>query len=175
MWVFPSWPAHALVGAALLLSACSPTFNWRELRPEGVPLLALMPCKPETAVRPVPLLGQPTELHMHSCETSGLTFAIAWADLTDASPAHTALTQWKTASLASIRVAPDAGEALDLKLAGAGEFLSVQAQGTDHQSQALQMQALYFSHGGKVYQAAIYGAKIAEAVGDTFFEGLRLP
>lgn len=175
MWAFPFWPARALVSAALLLGACSPTFNWREIRPESASLAALMPCKPEMATRPVPLLGQPTELHMHSCETGGLTFAVAWADLTDASQARTALTQWQTASLASIRVAPGAGEALELKLAGAGELLGVQAQGSDHQGQALQMQALYFSRGSKVYQAAIYGPKIADEVWMTFIDGLRLP
>src|SRR5690606_1246675 len=108
-------------------------------------------------------------------ETGGLTFAIAWADLTDVGEARTALTQWKTASLASIRVPSSVGEALDFKLPGAGEFLGVQAQGLDHQGQALHMQALYFSHGGKVYQAGIYGATIAEAIGVTFFEGLSLP
>ena len=134
-----------------------------------------MPCKPEAATRSVPLLDQPTELHMHSCETGALIFAIAWADLVDSSQARTALTQWKTASLASIRVAPNAGEALDLKLGRADELLGVQARGSDHEGQALRMQALYFSHGRKVYQAAIYGNTIAETTAATFFEGLSLP
>lgn len=175
MWAFPSWSARALVSAALLLGACSPTYNWRELRPEGASLAALMPCKPETATRPVPLLGQPTELHMYSCETAGLTFAIAWAQLNDTSQVRTALMQWQTASLASIRVAPDGGQELDLKLAGAGELLGVQAQGSDHQGLALHMQTLYFSRGSKVYQAAIYGPKIDDEAWMTFIEGLRLP
>ena len=61
----------------LALSACSPTFNWRELRLEGAPLQALMPCKPETAQRSVPLMGKPTALHLLACAIGGVQFAIA--------------------------------------------------------------------------------------------------
>ncbi len=164
----------ALLGAALGLSACSPTFNWRELRPEGAPLLALMPCKPETASRPVPLLGKPTELHMHSCEAGGLTFAVAWADVPEARQARAALAEWQTASLAAIRVAPGAAQPLVRTVAGASEVIGVQAQGSDHQGKALSTQSLYFAQGGKVYQAAIYGPKMTDAASTAFFEGLSL-
>lgn len=162
----------ACMGA--VLAACSPTLNWRELRLEGAPLLALMPCKPESATRPVPMLGEPTKLHMHSCEAGGLTFAVAWAELPDTNRAAEALDQWKTASLAAIRAAPEGGQAWDIKLAGANTLRGVRAQGSDHQGQALQSQTAYFSQGNKVYQAAIYGPKIAPDASTAFFEGLSL-
>lgn len=158
----------------LALAGCSPTLNWRELRLDGAPLLALLPCKPETATRPVPMLGQPTELHMHSCEAGGLTFAVAWAELSDASRAAEALDQWQAASLASIRVAPGSAQAWDIKLTGATAQRGVRAQGSDHQGQALQSQTAYFSQGNKVFQAAIYGPKISSEASTAFFDGLSL-
>ena len=167
-----------VVLAVLGASACSPTFNWRELRPQGTPLEALMPCKPESATRPVPLLGTPVPLHMHSCDAGGLTFAVAWAELAEASQAQEALQQWQSASLAAIRVQPGGAgrdENWPASVAGVAAAQGVSAQGTDHQGKDLRSKAVYFEKDGKIYQAAIYGARIDEAVSATFFEGLVLP
>jgi hypothetical protein len=172
--VFLRRPAWSLGLVSLALGACNPTLNWRELRPEGAPLLMLMPCKADTATRPVPMLGQPTELHMHSCEAGGLTFAVAWAELADASRASEALDQWKTASLAAIRVAPGSSQNREAKVAGATTVHGVTAQGSDHLGKALQTQAAYFAQGSKVYQAAIYGPKIGAEASTAFFDGLSL-
>ena len=165
----------ALVCFLGALAACSPTFNWRDLRPEGAPLQALMPCKPETATRAVPMLGQPTDLHMYSCETGGLTFALAWAEIGDAARVGEALAQWQAASLAAIKVAPDQATAWGPSIAGASLAQGVNAQGSNHQGQAWLTQAAYFAQGSKVYQAAIYGPKIPSEAQATFFEGLSLP
>lgn len=168
----------AVVLAVVGGMACSPTFNWRELRPEGTPLEALMPCKPESASRPVPLLGTPVELHMHSCETGGLTFAIAWAGLADAAPAQEALAAWQAASLAAIRVDPGdaaAWETWSVQVPGATRTQGVKARGSDHLGQPLQATMAYFEKDRKIYQAAIFGARIDDAVRVAFFEGLVLP
>ena len=166
---------YTLALSATALNACSPTFNWRELRLEGAPLVALMPCKPETATRSVPMLGQPTELHMHSCETGGLTFAVAWAKLGDATKAGDALAQWQQASLASVRVAPDDAIEVPLTVARSDEARGAKAQGSDHQGKALNTQAVYFAQGDWVYQAAVYGAKLPDQATTAFFDGLTLP
>lgn len=162
----------------LALGACSPTFNWRELRPAGTPLLALMPCKPESATRPVPLAGPPVELHMHSCEAGGLRFAVAWADVGSAAQVPVALAAWRAASLQAIRVATptadDAAHRWTVTVAGAPAAQGVSAQGQDPQGQPVQTRAAYFAQGTRVYQAAVYGAKLPDQAVDTFFTGLRL-
>jgi hypothetical protein len=172
-WLLP------LLLLAWAASACSPTFNWREWRSEGTPLLALMPCKPESAARPVPLGGTPTTLHMHSCDTGGLTFAVAWAELPNAARAPEALAQWRGAALAAIRLAP--ALALDpqtqwvAKVPGADAAQGLMAQGTTHDNRPVQMHAVHFSRGNQIYQAAVYGSRLPEAEKSTFFDGLRLP
>ena len=170
------WPFGLLVWA---ISACSPTFNWREWRSEGTPLVALMPCKPESAVRPVPLDGTPTTLHMHSCDTGGVTLALAWAELPHAARAPVALAQWRGAALAAIRLDP--ALALDpqtqwvAQVRGADAAQGLVAQGSTHDNRPVQMRAVYFARGNQIYQAAVYGNRLPEAELSTFFEGLRLP
>jgi hypothetical protein len=166
------------LAALLTLGACSPTLNWRELRLDGTPLQALMPCKPESATRPVPLAGTPTELHMHSCETGGLRFAVAWADVGSAAQVPVALAAWRSASLQAIRLAPtpddDAAQRWVVAVAGAPAVQGVTAQGQDPQGQPVQTRAAYFAQGTQVYQAAVYGARLSDEAVDPFFAGLRL-
>ena len=119
--MFPAYRAAFAAAFLLLASACSPTFNWRELRVDGTPLQALMPCKPDTASRPVPLGGAgtaPVELHMHSCEAGGLRFAVAWADVGQPAQVAPALAAWRQASLQAIRAS---GADWPVTLAGADD------------------------------------------------------
>ncbi len=162
----------------LALAGCYPTFNWRELRPEGTPLQALLPCKPETAERTVPLGGAPTVLHMNSCKAGELTFALAWANATDAAAAPVLLSDWQRASLAAIRVDParqtDPALRWAATVTGASSVQGLAAQGTNPQGQPVRARAVYFVRGAQVFQAAIYGAA-GDEVSTTFFDGLKLP
>jgi hypothetical protein len=172
------WPA-ALGLLLLALGACSPVYNWREVRPAGTPLLALMPCKPDQAERPVPLGGAPVTLHMHSCESGGLTFALGWAELEGTQAPGEALAQWRRAALAAIRVEPGRVDDPALQwtpaVPGAQFALGAVAQGVQHDQRPVQMKAAYFSRGQQVYQLAVYGAALPDEVTTSFFEGARLP
>ena len=165
------------VPIAVALTACNPTFNWRELRPEGTPLQALLPCKPETAERSVPLGGSPTVLHMHSCKAGGVTFALAWASVPNAAAVPATLSDWQRASLAAIRVDPamhsDPAHHWNASVAGATQVQGISVQGTDPQGQPVQARVVYFARGAQVFQAAIYGAA-SDEVNSTFHEGLKL-
>lgn len=181
----PTLRSHALartllvVVGLLALSACSPTFNWRDLRPTDTPLQALMPCKPELAERLVPLAGVSTLMHMYSCEAGGQTFAVAWADLADEARVTEILAGWRAGSLAAIRVDPvtaaDANTDWPVKVQGAQQLQGLQATGQDTRGKPTQVRAVYFSKGAQVFQAAVFGPDISDEVLTTFFEGLRLP
>ena len=167
-------------GLAALLAAggCSPTFNWREWPVAGTPLRATMPCKPESATRPVPMLGTPVELHMHSCEAGGLRFALAWADVGQAAQVPVAIAAWRGASLQTLRVTAspdDPSLAWTVKVEGVAQVQGVQAQGQDPQGQATQSRSAYFSRGTQVFQAAVYGARLNDEAVEAFFSGLALP
>lgn len=178
--VSPSFPrillASCLTAACLLLAACNPAFNWREVRPDNTALSLLLPCKPDKATRSVPMGGQPTELAMLGCETSGATFAIATATVKDASQVAAVLTGWQAATLANMK-ATGAGETAPLKVPGASvqpPAVLVRAEGRRADGSAVQSQAAYFAHGAQVFQAVIYANKISPEVRETFFSSLKL-
>ena len=162
--------------ASMALAACNPTFNWRDVRPDGTRLGLLMPCKPDKAQRTVTMAGQLTELNLLSCDTGGVTFAVAVADVTDAAKVAAALTQWQSATLANIKALPTAGVAL--KVAGLAGFgggggVLVKATGLRPNGQAVSSQAAYFAQGSQVFQAVMYADTIAPDVAEAFFSGLK--
>ncbi|MGH8805575.1 MAG: hypothetical protein ACREXN_12565 [Polaromonas sp.] len=176
--------AAAAVAAALLaLAACSPTFNWREVRPENTRLSLLLPCKPDKAQKNVPLGGPPTALSMLGCEAGGVTFAVAVADLGDAVEAAPVLAQWQSLTLANMKAGPvgtgsgaSATQVLALKLPGAAAeppASRVVAQGQRADGTAVSGQAAYFAQGSQVFQAVLYGAQITPEVAETFFSSLK--
>ena len=154
------------------LTACNPTFNWRDVRPDSTRLALLMPCKPDKANRTVLMAGQQTELNLLSCDAGGVTFALAVADVKNAAVAADALTKWQSATLANIKAQPAPGATFKLSgLAGGGVMVTANGQRTN--GQAVASQAAYFAQGSQVFQAVLYCDKITPDVADTFFSGLK--
>jgi len=190
----PRFLRPAAITATLLLlalaSGCSPTFNWRDVRPDGARLKLLLPCKPDKATKTVPLGGQPTELRMAGCDVSDLTFAVAVADIDEVNRAGPVLAQWQAATLANMKALPSSpgpaggrlpaaqaeSRTLPLKLPGASQApapVLVTATGQRPDGTAVQGQAAYFAQGAQVFQVVIYGIKIPTEVADTFFGSLQ--
>lgn len=170
--------AGALTGL-LCLAACNPTFNWRTVRAEGAPVQALMPCKPESAEREVPLGGPHATLHLMSCDSGGLSFAVAWLDAGEPARAESALAAWRRATLLAVMAEPaladEAGAQWPAVLSGADRVLGLQAQGRNHRGEPIEVRALHAAKGQRLVHAAIYGRAIQPEVAATFFEGLQLP
>jgi hypothetical protein len=171
-----------LVCLMLLVAACSPTFNWRDVSLDGAPLRAQLPCKPERAERQVPLTASGTVLRLVSCEAGGLTFALAWATVDTDERLPTVLDNWQQAGWASLRqtvgapVGPPAGwAAWPATVARAQHLRGWQGSGLDHQGHTVMARQLYFSHGAVVYQAAVYGPSLDAMALTPFVEALRLP
>lgn len=187
--MFPRLLPGMLV-AGLALAACSPSHNWRLARLDGVPLQALMPCKPDNAQREVPLWGPtqaPVRLHMASCTVGQHTFAVAALPLAapaagGAGPSPAQAEQaWRLAAWASLRqtvmpaqTAPAGWTAQPATVAGALGAQRWQGPGLNHQGQALQVQWLLAHNGRWLVQAALYGPPLSADLAETFFDGLRL-
>ena len=94
------FPAVLLL--ALAAGACSPTFNWREVRVESTTLKAMLPCKPDKGMRRVTMGAAQVELSGIGCDTGGATFAVLHAELGDPARADEVLAQWNRATLANL-------------------------------------------------------------------------
>jgi hypothetical protein len=172
--ITPSRVSLVLLAALILLiNACSPTFNWREVRPDETRLALLLPCKPDKAEKMVPLGGRPTALRLLGCDAGGATFAVAVADLGDASRASEVLTQWQALTLANMKAGAPQVTALKLKGAAPSPApVLVKAQGQRADGTAVSGQAAYFAQGTQVFQAVVYASKLAPDVAETYFASL---
>ena len=159
---------------ALAAAACSPTFNWREIRVESTPLRAMLPCKPDKASRKVPMAGADVELDVLGCETGGATFAVLHATLQDPSRANEVLVQWNRATLANLHGTATATRAFTpagaTPLEGARR---VSATGKRQDGSAVRGEAAYFARGNQVFQAVVYASDPKPQFLQPFFDGLR--
>ena len=179
-----------LLAVAASLVACNPTFNWRDVRPEGTALSLLMPCKPDKAEKKVPLGGTPVALRLFGCDAGGATFAVAVAEAGDVSRVAGVLAQWQSGSLANMKAPPvgqvfgsrqgifeqGSTEVLPWKLPGAAvqpPAVLIKARGQRADGTAVNGQAAYFVQGAQVFQAVIYAAEIRPEVAETFFSSLK--
>lgn len=167
--------AVVVVLAVVATTACAPAFNWRQTAIAATPLSAMFPCKPERDTRVVSMGGIAVELHMHHCETAGVTAAVGHAVLSDPALAGPVLEQWRQATLATMRMSSSTQSAWRMERATAmPQALSVDAAGTAANGQALALKAAWFAQGAAVYAALLYGPAIDPEVAEEFFTGLRL-
>ena len=164
-----------LAPAILLLCACSPTLNWRDVRPEGSPLVALFPCKPSQSERQISLEGLDLSVRLTSCEAGERVFAVTHVHAPAGIPA--------TAVLRALRLAADrnVGSATmteaTLSVPGmspdplSGRFHWV---GRREDGDVLDIETAFFSADQEAYQASIVGRSSEPEASEMFFSGLSL-
>ncbi len=168
----------AVLLLGLLLLACSPGLNWRDVRPQQAPLLALFPCKPDAAERSLPLGDKEVLVKMLVCEADGALFTLASTDVKSASKLGETLDLWRKATLTQMKAG--AVNMTPFALKGAlplPQALKVVAKGSKPDGSTLTLHAAWFAVGTTVYQAAVYFSReTADAngpVAETYFSGLR--
>ena len=170
-------PAGVLTALLVLgaLSACAPTFNWRELPIGSTALQALFPCKPETVTRQVPIAQAGRDVAMRSCDTGGVTFAMAHAALSDPGQAPAVLSDWRASTLAGLGADPDSLSSEPPKgLPALPQVLVLRAGGATGDPRALRLLGVWFATGRDVFAAFVMAPAIPSEVAETFFAGLRL-
>ena len=158
-----------------ILQGCSPTFNWRDVRIDQTPLVALFPCQPDQGNRVVTLGAQEVTMFMWGCDAGGATFTVAYADAKDVANTGAVLGQWKTATLGAMRAQSPSELPYPIKGAnGLVQSVQVRANGVRPDGTPVAAQAVWFAVDTKVYQAVVYADAVNVVAMDTYFEGLRL-
>lgn len=165
-----------ILSLALLLAACSPALNWREVRPGGAELKALLPCKPDQGSRRQRLAGQDIDISMVGCEAGGALFAISVAELGDPDRALAVQVQWQAHLLGNMQAAVSSTSAYGIK--GAGAQLApvrLTARGLRPDGRPVAAQGVWFARGTRLYHAVIYADAISPEQSEPFFSGLAFP
>lgn len=164
-----------LLSCSLLLQACSPALNWRDVRLDPSPVVALFPCKPERAGREVSMGGQALTLNLLACDAGDAKFALAYADAKAADNTAPLLAQWREVTLANMRAAAPQDAPVALKGATGSTAMGVLANGVRPDGRAVVLQAIWFASGTQIFQASVYSNAVNSQAAETYFAGLRLP
>jgi len=166
--------AAAPVAAALGVAAgCAPDLNWREVRPEGATLVALLPCKPDRQTRAIPLAGTEVAMEVLGCSAGGTTWAVATADVGDPARVAPALAGLRAARTRNLEGRE--GEVRPAELAGATPgALRLTVEGRRPDGTPVRERALLFARGTRVFHAAALGGEPPAEALEVFFGGLKL-
>ena len=160
--------------SAVALLGCSPTLDWRDVRPDGAGLRALFPCKPGSHEREVREAGQSLRMSMYACEAGGATFALGFADTGSAAMAASTLAHWKSAAQRNVQ--GELREDKPIEMVGvdpSARAARVSLRGRAPGGDAVDVELLLFSRQGMVYQATVFGRRLEPEALDTFFSALK--
>ncbi len=173
--------APALLGLLLIspavawLAGCSPALNWREVRPAGSGIAAMLPCSPDRQMRNLALAGYAVKMQMWRCTADGATFAVGFADMPDTGAVTAAIDELRRLAVGNIDATEPRIESL--RVAGmtpnaSAAHLSFAGRLPD--GSAVHEDALFFARGQRVYQAVVIGAAPAAETVRIFIDGLKL-
>lgn len=166
--------AWALAGAAGLLGACTPSLDWRDVRPEGALVQLQMPCKPNGQSRDVNLGGARVNLALHACAAGQMTWGLAAADMADPARVGPALAELAASAAGNLTAKQAPQQPLAIIGATPNDASGLQRlSGRLPDGKPAQMQVAVFTRGTWVYQASVLGEKIDEAAAQTYFASLR--
>jgi hypothetical protein len=187
----------AILAAVVMLSACAPELNWREVQlSDADGLSALFPCKPDRLERKVPWPGLPDGLTMRmlTCRAQDRTWALSYAKLPDVTLVEPALRQWPNTMRDNLARA--AGPSTTVNARHLGPVTVPHMTPSAHtsvwhfdtalpdqrgQRQPMHIQSWHFVHGMTVFQASVSGAaepagaQSSEDVAQAFFGGFHFP
>lgn len=164
-------PVLALVG----LVACSPTFDWREVRPEGSSVVATFPCRPDRIERELALAGRPVRLALLSCSAGEALFALAFGDVGQAEQIAPALEALRRAVARNIGADEPSASAFEVRgMTPNVQSLQSRVRGQRPDGSAVEAQVAVFSVGAQVIQAQVLASQLDDSAVQTFLGGLQV-
>lgn len=168
--------------AACLTSACSPDYNWREIRPEGDGFAVTLPGKPAVMTRSVRLDAHEVSMTMHGARVGEVAFTAAVAKLPadDAGTRERVLAAMQAGMLQNIGATGGRRQNGELELKDpAGAVLArvpvvrLEASGTT-QGAPVTMLAGFAAHGSRAWQWMVIGPQPDREHAATFLDSFRL-
>jgi hypothetical protein len=164
------------LGLAVLswLGACTPTWDWRSVPLPDTQLVTELPCRPSRFQRDVMVAGVPLKLFMLSCESGGVTYGVATAEVVDATRVDGVLHALADGARAAIRSADAPPGAFNMS--GATPFAgntSAHLHGKRPDGETVEESIRVFARGTRVFQVSAVAAALPEAALKPFEDGLR--
>ena len=143
----------ASLAAALLLSGCNPTYNWRDYSSADAPYRIMFPAKPVTHTRTIDLNGMQVEMTMTAAEVEGIMFAVGTGVAPDAAQAQAAVAAMRTALVRNIGAKV---ERESTAAAGTHTAVDIDATGSAN-GQPMKLRGHFEARGKRFYQVIVMG------------------
>jgi hypothetical protein len=155
------------IAMAFTLMACSPKFNWREVRGVDAPFTVLLPAKPASISRETEMSGVKLRMQMTAADAGSISFAVGYTKVDDPAQYAGVLAAMKAGMLKNIQASsskPLNGSATD-----------IEATGQLQNGQAVKLVGRFVEHGGWVYQLIVIGKEsdLTPLVIDTFLTSFK--
>lgn len=170
----------ALLVSFIFLSACSPKYDWREVRSDAAPYVIALPTKPTTHTRTIDLKGIKASMTMVASEVDGVTFAVGSAELPDAIQAQVSLGAMKTAMINNIAGTVKHEKVLtipqSINAPGTVVVTEIEASGPPSNGQNRVLFARFLAKENRVYQLVVLGPEksVKREMVATFFSSFKL-
>lgn len=172
----------AVLAAAMLLAACSPEHDWREVRAEDAGYAVMLPAKPATMTRPIHLETMRVDMSMQGAQAGGVSYTVGAVRLPDGEPAtrERALAAMRAAMVRNIggteRTArPIVVAMIDAtgRQVGTAEGVEVEAVGRMRDGEAVLL-ARFVGVGARAWQAVVLGPRPDREQAALFLDSFRL-
>jgi hypothetical protein len=156
--------------------ACTPTLDWREVRPSGSGVQLMLPCKPASHARAVTLAGAQVEMSLYACSAGKATYALVFADMADPARVTPALAELVRAAGSHLQptAPPRSTPILVPGMTPNDQAARWELAGRLPDGRTLQEHAAFFAYGTRVYQATMVGERLDAEALETFFGALRV-
>lgn len=164
--------APPLLLASLLLSACSPELNWREVHSTEGAYTVLMPAKPANHSRRLKLDAIEADMSLAGAEVNKVSYVVGVVTLASPGEAQQALAAMQTGMLRNIAAGTHQERSVVVdKL----PMTELSAQGKAPSGQALSLRARFATRGNRAWQAVVLGpaAQVQDEAAQTFLESFR--
>lgn len=177
MFKISNWARGAVWMLLLMLTACSPEMDWRNVGFEGSTLKVQLPCKPDRTTRRVTMGGSNVELQVAGCERGATMMAVMTAQLPQGADASAILEGWQRITLEHVHAQVDQREPWTRKgMMPLPTSAQMKAHGQRPDGRGVQMQAVWgaFAQGEhmQIVHAVVYADKLAEEPAATLFDAI---
>ena len=169
-----------LLGAACL-SACNPTYNWREYSSPDAPFHVMFPDKPAVHKRSIDVGGMQVDMTMTAVDIDGTTFAVGSAQAPDAARAAAAVSAMKTALVRNIgatvtREKSSAAATASFASGTQATSIDIEAQGVQNGT-PMKLVGHFASRDQRFYQVIVMGKEksLSAEQAEQFISSFKLP
>ncbi|MES2040112.1 MAG: hypothetical protein V4495_20035 [Pseudomonadota bacterium] len=156
-----------LLSSLILLSACSPKFDWRDARGSNAPFSILMPGKPLGDSKDMQLEGINVKMDMLAGEVGGISFAVGSTKVDDASKARLIMEAMKKGMIRNIQGTPETTKSSGTDM--------LEVRGKLRNGQPVMLVGRFLVRGPWVYQIIMLGQEkdMKQDVIDTYMTSFK--